>query len=87
MTNALTLPTEEAYEVIRRRRAEAAKGTDVPTAPQGWQRAFEAVVIYYEKQGDVEMADLLRLDLDRFTRQETAQEQMKWERQKEERTA
>jgi hypothetical protein len=83
----LTLPAEEAFEVIRRRRAETAKGVEVSTAPEGWQRAFEAVIIYYEKHGDADMADVLRLDFDRFVRLETAQEQVEWERKKEDKTA
>jgi hypothetical protein len=93
--NALSLPTSEAAEVIRqrrdkeakklarRRRAEVAKGVEVPTKTEAWQRAFEAVIIYYEKHDDVDMADLLRLDLDRFVRRDELQGQALWDKKKE----
>ncbi len=66
--NPLTMPTDEAAKVIRRRRAEAVAGAIKPTK-MGWARAFQAVILYYEGQGDMAMADLLRLDLDRYMRQ------------------
>ena len=84
--NALMLPAEEAFALIRRRREEAAKNvaTDIPE--EAWQRAFEAVILFYEKAKDSDMADLLRLDLDRFTREHELTGQVKWDKQKEQKT-
>ncbi len=65
--NPLTMPADEAMEVIRRRRSEAVAGAIKP-AKVGWGRAFQAVILYYEQRGELAMADLLRLDLDRYTR-------------------
>jgi hypothetical protein len=66
--NPLTLPSDEANKVIRRRRREVADRSIRPTTA-GWERAFEALIMFYEKHHDVGMADVLRLDLDRYTRQ------------------
>ena len=82
--NPLTLPTDEAAQIIRRRRAEAAKAVPISAKQQGWERAFEAVIFWYEKAGDQDMADLLRLDLDRFAREQHLHEQVKWDQQKKE---
>ncbi len=65
--NPLTMPTDEAVEAIRRRRSKAVAGAIKP-ARFGWARAFQAVILYYEGQGELQMADLLRLDLDRYMR-------------------
>lgn len=58
--NALTHPTAEAETIIRDRQKKVLK--------EGWMRAFRAVILHYVREGDAKMADLLRLDLDRFTR-------------------
>jgi hypothetical protein len=64
--NPLTQPTVDADEIIRRRRSRAVKSIEPKIA---WVRAFEAVILFYEKKNDPAMADLLRLDLDRFDRE------------------
>ncbi len=80
MTNPLTLPSDEAAKVIRRRRSEALKRLVIPDQP--WGRAFEAVILFYEKMGDVGMAEMLRLDLDRFARMDEEERKVEWERTK-----
>ncbi len=101
-TPILSLPSDEAADVIRRsatRRAmeKEAKVADVArrrtrdatrevtkdVPPEAWGRAFEAVILFYERVDDVEMADLLRLDLDRYVRRGDVVAQVEWAKQKE----
>lgn len=77
----LFLPSDEAMAVIRRRREEAAKAGSEHVPEAAWERAFEAVILFYEKKGEQPMADLLRLDLDRFVRFGDAEDLAEWVKQ------
>ena len=56
-------------EAARRRTRDATREVTKHVKPEAWRRAFEATILFYECVGDVAMADLLRLDLDRYDRQ------------------
>ena len=69
---------EAAMEVIRRRRSEGVKLATGELPEAAWRRAFEAVIMFYEKNGERDMADLLRLDLDRFGRRTDEGLKVEW---------
>ena len=69
---------ELEVEVAKRRRREAAEKAAEEIPDVAWERAFEACILYYEKIGATEMADLLRLDLDRYVRRERIGDQVEW---------
>jgi len=84
--NVLLLSCDEATQVIRRRGTGAARAAKARKAAAAraekkleWLpgRAFQALILFYEKAGDPEMADLLRLDLDRFMRNKDLREQIR----------
>ncbi len=70
-------------DVARRRTRDAAREVTKDVPPEAWGRAFEATILFYERVGDVTMADLLRLDLDRYVRRGDVAAQVEWAKQKE----
>lgn len=81
--NPLTMRDHDAAaEVIRRRRTEGVRRAAKGVPAEAWVRAFEAVIMYYEREKDVDMADLLRIDLDRFARRTTEGAQVEWAKKK-----
>ena len=70
-------------EVARRRTRDATREITKNVKPEAWGRAFEATILFYECVGDVAMADLLRLDLDRYDREGKLEKQLEWAQKKE----
>ncbi len=70
-------------EVARRRTRDATREITKDVKPEAWGRAFEATILFYECVGDVAMADLLRLDLDRYDREGKLEKQLEWAQKKE----
>jgi hypothetical protein len=74
---------KEEAKVARRRARDGAKGAVADIKPEAWERAFEAVIMFYEVVGDdMAMADLLRLDLDRYVRRSEVAGQVEWAKKK-----
>jgi len=70
-----TTTRDRAADVVRcRRNGKTARSKEHEWLPA---RAFEALILLYEKVDDTDMADLLKLDLDRFMRNKELREDIK----------
>ncbi len=70
----------EEGRIASRRRSQALQKMKVSN--HAWGRAFEAVILFYETMGDEDMAEMLRLDLDRFDRMSEEERKLEWEKMK-----